>query len=199
MVWLLISGISVVAIIGILYWEYRIDPKIMLKTLRATLIGILITIGITSIVVNKVIEYTEQKKWKKVRNITYSQLVDRICDISASCTMFYRISNRDKWALIKDRFPPNNKTLSAFNDLIQDLNKHNINGKIPATYNEGDHGADMKFYEDVKFDLDHIQIVLIPRIIQGRGEQEIVDALVAFESAGNKLRHEVFLNYTCFP
>jgi hypothetical protein len=165
MVRLLILGISVAVIIGVLYWGYRTDPKAMLNTVRGALIGTAITMILTFFVVNKVIEYTEQKRWKKVRNITYSQLVDRICDISASCSMFYRISIRDKWALIKDRFPPNNKTLSAFNDLIQDLNKHNINGKIPATYNEGDHDADMKFYEDVKFDLEHIQIVLIPRII----------------------------------
>ena len=197
--WLLIFVIPVVVIIGILLWEYSIDLKIMLQSLRNAIIGIAITIVVTFLVVNKVIEYREQKRWEKVRNITCSQLVNKICNISASCTMFYRISIRDKWELIKDPFPPNNKTLPAFNDLIRDLNKHNINGNIPAIYNEGDHGADMKFYEHVKFDLDHIQIILIPRIIQGRGEQELVDALVAFESAGNKLRDEVFLNYTCFP
>jgi hypothetical protein len=199
MYWLSIIGIPVVVIIVALYFEYKIDPKTIPKSLLDIIIGTAIAFVVTFLVVNKVIDNTEQKKWIKVRNITYSQLIDRICDISASCTMFYRISIRDKWALIKDRFPPNDKTLSAFNDLIQDLNKHNINGKIPVTYNEGDDEADTKFYEEVKFDLDHIQIVLIPRVIQGHGEQELIDALVAFESAGNKLRHDVFDRHTCFP
>jgi len=199
MYWLWIYVIPVVAIIGVLLWERSIDPKIMFQSIRSGIIGIAIAIIVTFLVVNKVIEQREQQRWEKVRNITCSQLVNNICNISASCTMFYRISIGDKWGLVKDPFPPNNKTLSAFNDLIQDLNKHNINRNIPPTYNKGDVGADMKFYEYVKFNLDHIQMVLTPRMIQGRGEQELVDALVEFESAGNKLRDEVFLNYTCFP
>ena len=194
-----IIPIIIVLVVTLCLEHYLIDSKTTWPIIFNITRGMAIAIFITFFVINNVIEYREQQKWKKVRNITYSQLVNQICDISASCTMNYRISIRDKWGLIKDPFPPNNKTLSAFNDLIQDLNKHNINGNIPRTYNKGDHGADMKFYEQVKFNLDHIQMILTPRIIQGHGEQELVDALVDFESAGNKLRHEVFLNYTCFP
>ena len=193
----IIPSIVFVVFLGLEHYLTDLKPiwQIIFNTIRGAAIAILVTF----FVVNKVIEYREQQRWEKVRNTTCSQLVNQICDISAYCAMSYRISIRDKWGLCEDQFPPNNKTLSAFNDLIKDLNKHNINGNIPPTYNKGDYGADMKFYEHVKFNLDHIQMILTPRMIQGHGEQELVDALVDFESAGNKLRDEVFLNYTCFP
>ena len=191
--------ISVLAVVSCLLWEWWVNPEIMFRSISSAIIGIGIAIIVTLSVGNKVFEYMERRRWAGVRNIIYQDLVNQICDIVASCTMFYKISLRDKWELVKGRFPPSNQTLSAFNDLIQDLNKHNVNGKIPLTYNKGDNHADMAFYEYVEWKLKHIQTVLIPRIIQGRGDQKLIDALAAFESAGNKLRDEVFLNYTCFP
>lgn len=184
---------------GMLLWEWKASPETFLQTIRSTVVGIATGVLVTLLVVNSVIEHREQKKWKTVRNTTYSQLINQICHISASCTGFYRIGIRDKWELVNGTFPPNNKTLSAFDGLIRDLNKHNINGNIPITYNVKGHDAEEKFYEDVKYNLDHIQMVLIPRVIQGHGEQELIDALVMFESAGNKLGDEVLLNHTCFP
>lgn len=47
------------------------------------------------------------------------------------------------------------------------------------------------FYESVKWDLDQIQLILTPRVIQSQAEQELIDVLIEFDQTRRDLHNGI--------
>ena len=161
--------------------------------------GIAILIGL--LVIDKFVEYRREQQWAKARRLTYEALSSHICDIASDVYMYFPIKDhRSMGTILEGRNTPSQSTHFGFEDLLQQLKK------LPASISGEKSTSDVavEFYEAVIWDLDQIQNVLTPRIIQSSNDQELIDALVEFDNGRRQLHnsiigHKLAATHNVFP
>ena len=95
--------------------------------------------------------------------------------------------HRPMTAIIDGRDSPNPGTVTAIRKVASFL--RNINESPSTDRSLSDYVFDL--YDSVKWDLDQIQTVLTPWIIQSEADQEIIDAMMIFDESGRQLHNAI--------
>lgn len=198
--WLLSCAIACAAIllsvVGLV-----LDKQGFLCNLLAEVVGVLVSVIVALVVVDKWTEFHTKKQWEKVRSITYDALAAHICDMLTQVFIFFPIKNhRPMTPIIEGRSKPNPVTTEAISELASQLRQ--LPSAITAEKSTSD--LSIEFHEDVKWDLDQIRDVLTPRIMQSGADQAVVDALMEFDAARRNMQnaiiaHEQVTTHGVFP
>jgi len=144
--------------------------------------------GITIIVglyfVDRLIEHRQEQQWARVRLLTYRGLAAHLCDM-ASMTMvsFPYGDHRPAGRILEGRNEPQEAAVAGFERLTEEL--RNLTDSSSKTKSLSDMAVE--FYEIVRWDLDQIQTVLTPRLLESATDQQLIDALMEFDHANRAL------------
>jgi hypothetical protein len=162
--------------------------------------GIFFGIIVTLLVVDAYMNYRRKRQWAKVRNYTLGAIAAHLSDFASDVYVF--LGGKGGAALgpiIDGRDEPRLETVSGFETLASDL--RSIHGDIG---NKSPSDCVVELYEHSRWELDQIQAILIPRVMQSQAEQDLVDALIEFDEAHRDLRsqiiaHRLICTQSAFP
>lgn len=178
-----------------------IDAKGFLGNLLSETAGIFASIIIALLIVDRYAEHQKEQQWAKVRNLTYAAIVNHLCDLAVEMVVYFPIKDHQPMTpIIEGRDRPNPATINAMANLASLLRQ------LPSAVSNEKSASDLavEFYEAVKWDLEQIQDVLTPRIVQSSADQQIINALVEFDNARRKLHnaiiaHKQIVTHSVFP
>jgi hypothetical protein len=121
---------------------------------------------------------------KKPVLLTYRGLAAHLRDM-ASMTMvaFPYGDHRPAGRILEGRNEPCEVAVAGFERLTEEL--RNLTDSKSRTKSLSD--LAVEFYEMVRWDLDQIQMVLTPRLLQSASDQKVIDALMEFDHAHRTL------------
>ena len=186
---LILASIVVIVIASVV--GFFIDAKSFLENLLSETAGIFASIIIALLIVDRYTEHKKEQQWTKVRDLTYAALTAHLCDLVTEMFIYFPVDDhRPMMRIIEGRDQPNPATIPAMADLASQL-RH-----LPSAVSKEKSTSDLtvEFYEAVKWDLDQVQDVLIPRVMQSSADQEIINALVEFDSARGELHNAIIVH-----
>lgn len=161
--------------------------------------GIAILAGL--LLIDRLLEYRRERQWVKVRNLTLQAIGAHLCDIASYVYIYFHVREYGSMQVIlQGRDSPRSVAMRGFESLLKHL-RAGPRGDI------GDRSISdvaVEFYEAVAWDLDQIQTVLTPRVVQSSGDQNLIDALVEFDDTRRKLHnaiigHKLIKHENVFP
>lgn len=190
----LITAVSI--LIGLV-----VDTKGFPGNLLAELAGNGIAILVGLLLIDRFLEDRREKQWAKVRKSTIGAIAAHLCDIASTLYIYFPVGDHKSMGVILEgRNTPNRATPMGFEDLLQELRR------LPNDLDNEKSTSDVavEFYEAVMWDLDQIQTVLTPRVIQSSSDQSLIDAAIEFDDARRKLHnsiiaHKLVVTHSVFP
>lgn len=180
--WSLIT-IGVVVVLS-LVGGFLIDWRGFLEGVLASIAFSGITIVLGLFFVDRLIEHRQEQQWARVRLLTYRGLAAHLCDMaSATMIVFPYSDHRPAGLILEGRNDPTETSIAGFERLAEGLS--NLTESLHHTQSLSDMATE--FYEMEKWDLDQIQTVLTPRLLQSATDQRLVDALMEFDHAHRAL------------
>jgi len=161
-----------------------IDAKAYWGNLSAEITSIAISVLIAFLIISRFTRYQREKQWKRVRRMTYQAITAHLCDILNdlfACFPLYDFAIRAR--IMDGRNYPTVECVDAMTDLIAQLQK------FSCSYDGEEHLSDLatKYYNEIRWDVDQMRNVITPRVIQSSDDQELIDALVEFDSVVREL------------
>ena len=182
----MLIGLIVVACIAGLV----IDSKGFLVNVIAGLCGIFLSFFLALFIVDKYVKYQKEQEWAKVNKITLNAIAIHLCEIVGGLSLHFTYMD-DSLTLpfFRGRNLPNEKTLLAFTPLLQAL--ENLTLPIEIASHKSTSDIAVEYYEALSWDMDQIQNVLTPRVMQNSTDQPLIDALIVFDNARRTLHHSI--------
>jgi hypothetical protein len=148
--------------------------------------GIFFGIVVTLLVVRVYDERIWENRWKRVRKYTLRSIARHLCDFASDTTIFLGRGLAALDPILEGREAPHPEAASGFKTLAEVFrsDRSDEGSKSPS-----DRVVDL--YEHSRWELDQIQTVLTPRLMQAQAEQDLVDALIEFDEAHQDLRSQI--------
>lgn len=150
------------------------------------------TVGLGSMVgvflVDKFVESDRKALWSKSRNYLLAGIASHLSDTAIDILFAMPVRDQQAMAQIMEgRNRPNLSTVEGLRALAEQLRS------IKHSPSPDKHLSDyvIDYYEHAKWDLDQIQAILTPMVIQIEADQELIDALVVFDKARRELHNAI--------
>jgi len=180
---LIVIGVVVILslILGFLF-----DWRGFLEGVLASIAFSGITIVIGLFFVDRLIEHRQEQQWARVRLLTYRGLAAYLCDIVTQAFIVYALDNAFEalGQMMEGRDYPSEEALPGFVHLAKALRKLEAQRDIhkPSLSDRAE-----QFYETVKWELEQVQTILTPRLLQSATDQKLIVALMEFDHANRAL------------
>jgi len=176
-------AIGVIVVLS-LFGGFLLDWHGFLENVLASIAFSGITIIVGLYFVDRLIEHRQEQQWARVRLLTYRGLAAHLCDM-ASMTMvvFPYGDQRPAGRILDGRNEPREAAVAGFERLTDVL--RNLTDSRSKTKSLSDMAVE--FYEMERWDLDQIQTVLTPRLLESATDQKLIDALMEFDHAHRAL------------
>lgn len=169
---------------------FLIDAKNFLVNLIAGLCSISLSILSALFIVDQYVKYKKEHEWAKINKITLNAIAIHLCEIAGGLIFhFAYMDDNLTLPFFTGRNLPNEKTLLAFKPLLQAL--ENLTLPIEIARSKSTSDIAVEYYEALSWDMDQIQNVLTPRVMQSSTDQLLIDALVVFDDARRTLHHSI--------
>lgn len=177
--------IGVVVILSLIL-GFLLDWRGFLEGVFASIAFSGITIVIGLFFVDRLIEHRQEQQWARVRLLTYRGLAAHLCDIVSQAFVVYMLDNALEalWQMLEGRNYPKEEALPGFVHLANALRRQ----KEPTGFDDptlSDRAGE--FYEAVKWELEQVQTILTPRLLQSATDQKLIEALMEFDHANRAL------------
>ncbi len=163
---------------------YTIDPVGYVSQLTAECFGSLIAVIATVSIVEWFLIYQRQRQWGRVRGMTANAVANQLCEVASD---FYRCFGikEQKYVetILNCQNVPNEATLRDYTEFVERIRK--LHTRVDNDKSISD--ASARFYDEATWNLDQIQTVLMPRVMQSASEQKFIDALVHHDEARRAL------------
>ncbi len=146
-------------------------------------IFVAINIFVTVFFIDWLIKYRREQQWAKARSVTLNAILAHLCDIAA------RIwgKTRAEWSLLDGiadgRNQLNPATPHAFETFAEALAERGQRDFEDGKDIKAASDVVVEFYKDFLWDLQQIQLVLMPLVIASSSDQKLIDALIEFDKA----------------
>ena len=187
--WLLILlMLAAVLSIGI---GLALGPIDFSGNLLAEVAGNAVSILLGLLVIDWFLEYRRKREWSKAEEFTLRAIAVHLCEIAGSTFLYFPgLGFGAVGAIFEGHIkPPNPETSQSFEDLLDELCSYELPMQVARRKSPSDIAID--YYETVRWDLDQIQNVLTPRVIQSPADQALIDLLVGFDDSHRELRHSI--------
>jgi hypothetical protein len=178
----IISLAAFVALFGL-----TTDPG-FLANIVSELFGIVIGVLFTVFLVDRLLKSERKRQWTQVRSYTLEAIARHLSDFTWD--VFYTFELEDRSGL-RTRSGGQNAPYQALFTATVDQLRAIPNAMSPT---ESTSDRTVTFYDQSQWDLDQIQTVLLPRLIQSQVDedsQEVIDALIEFDQARRDLHNSV--------
>jgi hypothetical protein len=186
-------GILEIGWVGLVEFSHSpILPNYLRNTLLGNLLAGFVDIGLGTLVgiflVDTLVRQDRQEKWSKSRNYILGAVAVHLSDFAFEALIAMPINDhRPMNAIIDGRSSPNPATVIAIRkiaSLLRDIRESPSFDKSLSDYV-------FELYDNTKWDLDQIQTVLTPWIIQSEADQELIDAMMVFDRARRQLHNAI--------
>lgn len=144
--------------------------------------GITILLGL--FFVDRLIEHRREEQWAKVRLITYRGLGAHLCDVVAQVFVVFALENAADamGQMLEGRDKPRKEALQGFAKMAEAARtaKEPMHGPTLSDQTRG-------FYDQVKWELEQIQTILTPRLLQSATDKKLIEALMQLDHANRAL------------
>lgn len=182
---------SVVVVVTASAIGFLVDTRGFLGNLLSETAGIFASIIIALLIVDRYTEHQKEQQWAKVRDLTYAAIVGHLCDLAIEMLLHFPVKDHRLMTPISEgRDRPNPETKTAMTNLALLLRQL----PNPVSNEKSTSDLAVEFYEKVKWDLDQIQYVLTPRVVQSSADQQVINALVEFDNARRKLHNAIIVH-----
>ena len=168
-------------------------------TYLVELAGIFLSFAIALLFIDNLVEHYRKQQWTKVRDYTFTDIASHLKSFVYEIPYFFT-SNDPELTIISPISPANTHQEVAVNfQVLADELRKIVDKRDP-----GINDTTVKYYEAAQWDLDQIQMVLTPRVIQSQAEQELIDVLIEFDQTRRHLQymiigHKLILSREAFP
>jgi hypothetical protein len=182
-------------VVGFLFYDI---PQFF-ESLLVELAGIFLSFAIALLFVDNLVEHYRKQQWAKVRDYTFTDIASHLKAFVYEIPYFFT-SNGFGLTGISPISPANTHQEVAVNfQVLADELRKIVDKRDP-----GLNDVTVKYYEAAQWDLDQIQMILTPRVIQSQAEQELVDVLIEFDQTRRHLQymiigHKLILSREAFP
>jgi len=180
---IVIGVIVVLSLLG----GFLLDWRGFLEGVLASLAFSGITIVVGLFFVDRLIEHRQERQWARVRLLTYRGLAAHLCDIVSQAFVVFMLDDAldALWQIQEGRNQPQERALAGFDELAAALRR----AKEPKGVHNKPSLSDRagEFYEAVRWELEQIQTILTPRLLESATDQRLVDALMVFDHANRAL------------
>jgi hypothetical protein len=182
---------AVILTLAICVLGFGVDQQGFFGNLLAELSGVFISVIVALLIVDRYVKYQREQEWTKVQDFTLRSIATHLCEIVGAIFLHYPAIDYEIMTPIFEGHskPPNPNVLRAFNNLIQELQQYELPREIAREKSESD--IAIEYYDAVRWDLDQIQNVLTPRVMQSSTDQNLIDLLIEFDSAHRQLHHSI--------
>lgn len=136
------------------------------------------------LVADRLGQYQRQLRWQKVRELTGAAIAAHLCDALSEVFVYFPILDDGPMArVLRGRNEPNADTAAGISHMGAQLRE------IPSAVSAEKSSSDcaVEYYSAVKWDIDQVRDVLIPRLIESSADQDLIDSAVAFDQAARDL------------
>lgn len=193
---LLVLVAAMCALLGFAIDTRDLFGKDFLGNLLAEVAGSAVSILVGLFIIDRFIEYRREQQWAKAQNFTLRAIAIHLYEVAGSLFLHFPYLDFGAVdALFEGHIKPfNPRTLDCFDNLLETL------PKLPSVMHEPPHGIGLdksasdvaiEYCEAVKWDLDQIQNVLTPRVMQSPADQTLIDLLIEFDNARRELHHAI--------
>jgi len=199
--WLILASILVIVVAcGV---GFYMDAPAYLGNILAELAGAVLGVFLALLVVERFVRHQRKSQWQTVRELTYRAIAGHLCDVAMNMWTHFAVAMTDYGNLHSigaGRNRPSIETAKAMASLLKRLEK--VPSKVYKDRSRSD--VAVEYYEAVKWDIEQIRNVLVPRLIESAEEQDLINALVEFDDAALDLHnaiiaHRAVVTHEAFP
>lgn len=176
----------------------RLDLNGFGVNVLASVFSIALGLLIGYLLVDRFADYVAERQWARTRLYTLQAIAAHLCDMAS--VVFTHFSADSGLKILEGRNCPNPATPSDFGGLVTELRG------LPLSVSREKSTSDVavEFYNEVRWDLDQIQTVLTPRVVQSSRNQALFDVLVEFDDARRNLHnaiiaHKLVVTHSVMP
>lgn len=162
---------------------FLLDWRSFLEGVLASIAFSAITIVVGLFFVDRLIEHRQEQQWEKVRLLTYRGLSAHLCDLASMIGACFPLEDTSFVEVLQGRNQPILEAVTQFTRLCEAL-RHLTDSKDP---DRSLSDITVDFYEMERWDLEQIQSVITPRLLQSATDQKLIDALMEFDHANRTL------------
>jgi hypothetical protein len=180
--------LCVLLVLIIIVTGLTIDFKGYLGNILAEIAGLIISILVALLLVDRFTEIQRKKRWQKVRNLTHRSISHHLSNILLELFNHFPLPDHSVAnTILICRDQPDTKPTEAVNNLIKQINTLQQQGKTTSE-------IIIEYFNSTKWDISQIRHDLIPRVIQSSDNQDLIDALVAFDDIVQDLQNAIILH-----
>lgn len=143
---------------------------------------------ITLLIVDSLVRHYEKRRWDKIRDATYKAITAHLRYIV--CDMLFHFPVRDHSPLSLISAGPDHPYTDTINGMAELASLlRQLPDEVTAEKSTSD--LSVELYEQLQWDLDQIQYVLTPRVIQSSDDQRVIDSLIEFDTTRRSLHNAV--------
>lgn len=164
--------------------DWLINGIDAIKRVPAIMTGLGLAALLTILLLNPIADLVRRRQWREARIIIYNAVRNHVCDIADKAYLYMQIGNTKNRKLINfGRGMPMFETAMGLSHLITDMK--NVRKRC--------YGKDefpiktMQYYESIKWNMEQMQMLVIPRALQLSVDDEVVKSLIEFDDACRKL------------
>jgi len=187
--WLLFGSIIVivVTVVSGLFIDKGGFPGNLLAEITGLALGVLATV----LIVERFLQHQRKERWKRVRNLTYFAIANHLCDLVTEIFTYFPLDDhRPMSAIIEGRNHPNPLTIKAMEELISQMK--DLPEAVSPEKSTSDIAVD--FYEKIRWDIEQLRNVLLPRVIQSSEDQALIDKLTEFDNRARDLYNSILIH-----
>ena len=178
-----ILGVLIVLIIITI--GFAIDFKGYLGNILSEIAGLIISILVALLLVDRFTEIQREKRWHKVHNLTHRSISHHLSNVLLELFNYFPMPDHysaDTILVYRDQ--PDIKPTEAVNNLIGQIKILQQQGKL-----NNERAAE--YFSSIKWYINQIQHDLMPRVIQSSDNQELIDVLIDFDDAAQELQSKI--------
>jgi len=179
-----------VASVAFLLLAWVADPRALLPSLLLELASIAFTILVGFLLVDTYVEHLRREQWSRPRNYALGSIAAHLCDMASDLHVHLGVGGHLTGPILAGRDTPSSEAVLAFAQLAQEL--AHLPDSVSAEKSTSD--VAVEFYRDVKWDLDQIQTVLTPLVMQTAPDEAVIEALTQFDAAWRALHNAIILH-----
>ena len=159
----------------------------LLAELAGTGFGILVAVFL----VDRIIREDRRAQWSKARNYVLGGIAAHLSDSMTDVLIYMPLLNHGPMTgITSGRDRPEQTFIPALEAMVQEL--RSVERNPPSDKQLSDYV--IEWYENARWDLDQIQSVLTPMVLQSDPEKKLIDALLAFDKSRRAL-HNAIINH----
>jgi hypothetical protein len=175
---LLVFGLSIIGL--------RMDAAGFTVNMLAGLVGVVLSLALGVTVAERILRREKEARWRQTQSATLRAIGIHLSEIAGGVFLHFRLGAAMPFFQAHTN-ALDTRILEAFDPLIAGLRA------LPSSVEQGKSTSDtaVEYYEALRWDLDQIQAVLTPRLLESPTKQDLIDRLVDFDNARRELHHAI--------